>query len=365
MKKICFLFIVIPFLLSIQSFAQLKPGFEPREYEEILGIYAHSTSDTSFSKGIPKPIHFKPESQSPTVGLENKWYLWINEKEKIAVFSIRGTVPNPTSWLANFYSAMIPAQGQMKFRSDYTFNYNFSKDPKAFVHVGWTLSTGALAESLLPKMEELTQLGYRDFIITGHSQGGAITYLVTAMLLEMNEANVWGEKLRIKSYASAAPKPGNLFFAYDYEHKTANGWAFNVVNAADWVPEVPFSIQTVHDFSSTNPFSDVSGFIKQQKFPKNLVFKKVYNKLEKPTAKSQKNFEKYLGKMAGKQVLKSIPEFESPAFVASNHYSRAGVFIILRPDENYQQLFPDVKEKIFQHHMLQPYYYLFKKEFAD
>ncbi len=79
-------------------------------------------------------------------------------------------------------------------------------------------------------------------------------------------------------------------------------WAFNMVNAVDWVSEVPFSIQTVNDFSETNPFSDTSYFIKKQKFPKNIVFKKIYNKLDKPTKKSQTNFEKYLGKMVGKQV---------------------------------------------------------------
>ncbi|MDG1276104.1 MAG: lipase family protein [Algoriphagus sp.] len=365
MKKYGFLFIVLIFLFTTTSKAQLKEGFEPNEYEEILGIFAHSITDSSFSKGIPKPKTLIKESESPTVGLENKWYLWVNKTEKLAVFSIRGTIPNPTSWLANFYSAMIPAQGKMKFRTDYTFEYNFSKDPKAYVHVGWTLSTGALAESLLPKMEELTQMGYRDFIITGHSQGGAITYLMAAMLMELNDAGAWGEKLRIKVYASAAPKPGNLNFAYDYENRTMGGWAFNVVNAADWVPEVPFSIQTVNDFSETNPFSDVSGFIKQQKFPKNIVFKKVYNKLDKPTKKSQQNFEKYLGEMAGKQVLKTIPEFQAPQFVESNHYSRAGTFIVLQPDQEYKKRFPDLKEKIFQHHMLQPYYYLFKKQFFE
>ncbi len=364
MKQRTLILIVLLFLTG-NSFGQLKAGFEPNEYKEILGVYAHSISDTAFSKGIPKPTTLQMESESPTVGLENKWYLWVNESEKIAVFSIRGTVPNPTSWLANFYSAMIPAQGKMKFRTDYTFDYSFSQDPKAFVHVGWTLSTGALAESLLPKMAELTEKGYRDFIITGHSQGGAISYLVAAMLMKMNNANAWGEKLRIKTYASAAPKPGNLFFAYDFENRTMGGWAFNIVNPSDWVPEVPFSIQTVNDFSQTNPFSDVSGFIKQQKFPKNIVFKKIYNKLDKPTKKSQKNFQKYLGKMVGKQVLKTLPEFESPPFVSSNHYSRAGTFIIFQPDESYLKMFPNNKEKVFQHHMLQPYYFLFKKQFPD
>ena len=51
--------------------------------------------------------------------------------------------------------------------------------------------------------------------------------------------------LNIKTYCSAAPKPGNLFYAYDFEHITEGGWAFNVVNSADWVPELPSTTQTV------------------------------------------------------------------------------------------------------------------------
>jgi len=121
----------------------------------------------------------------------------------------------------------------------------------------------------------------------------------------------------------------------------------------------------VNNFSDTNPFSDESGFIKQQKFPKNTVVKKIYNKLDKPTKKSQKNFEKYLGKRVRKQVLNTIPEFESPPFVSSNHYLRAGIFIIFQPDESYLKMFLDNKEKIFQHPMLQPYYYLFTKQFPN
>jgi hypothetical protein len=48
--------------------------------------------------------------------------------------------------------------------------------------------------------------------------------------------------IRFKTYCSAAPKPGNLYFSYDYEADNQIGWSFTVVNGADWVPELPVSI---------------------------------------------------------------------------------------------------------------------------
>jgi hypothetical protein len=362
MKNLLTLFLLL--LVGSGSFAQLSPGFSPSEYRDFLGITAGSVKDTVFTKGIPQNPKLKRVYESPLVGLENKWYLWLDEDKRIAWITIRGTANNPTSWLANFYAAMIPAKGSMQISETNTFDYEFSSDPKASVHIGWTLATGALAETVIPKMDSLYTAGYRDFVISGHSQGGAIAYLMTAHVYHLKEKGRWPEHIRIKTYASAAPKPGNLFFAYHYEYITRGDWAFNVVNATDWVPQVPFSIQTVNDFSTTNPFSDAKGFFKQQKFPKNLIFKKVYNNLNKPTQKAQKNFQKYLGDFSGKQVNKILPEYENPGYFDSNHFSRAGNFILLQPDEEYQKLFPDEKEKVFKHHNLQPYLYLVEKQFS-
>ncbi len=347
------------------GFSQLTPGFSPKEYKDFLGITAGSVQDTAFRKGIPQNPNLKRIYESPLVGLENKWYLWVNEGEKIAWLTIRGTANNPTSWLANFYSAMIPAKGSLKITDTNTFEYNLSSDPKAAVHVGWTLSTGALAETLVPKMDSLYQAGYRDFVVSGHSQGGAISYLMTAHLHYLKETGRWPEPIRIKTYASAAPKPGNLYFAYHYEFITRGGWAFNVVNGADWVPETPFSVQTVNDFNTTNPFTDASAFIKKQKFPQKLVFKKVYNSLDNPTQKAKKNFQKYLGKFAGKQVTKNLPDYQAPEFFDSNHFTRAGDYIVLLPDEAYSKVFPDEKEKVFKHHALQPYLFLLERYYPE
>ena len=143
---------------------------------------------------------------------------------------------------------------------------------------------------------------------------------------------------------------------------TQNGWAYNVVNSADWVPEVPISIQTIDDFNVTNPFVGAKGIIKKQKFPKNLALKYAYNQLSKPTYKANKNYQKYLGKMASTIVSKNMTGFTPPpAYYNSNHYVRTGNTIVLKADEDYYQRFPESKEKIFANHFHPPYLYLTEK----
>ncbi len=104
----------------------------------------------------------------------------------------------------------------------------------------------------------------------GHSQGGAIAYLLTAHFYNLQQQGKLPADIRFKTYCSAAPKPGNLYFAYDYETTTRGGWACNVVNAADWVPETPFSVQTVSDFNTTNPFVNAKKGNQQTKVPDEL-----------------------------------------------------------------------------------------------
>src|SRR5690606_40658384 len=125
-------------------------------------------------------------------------------------------------------------------------------------------------------------------------------------------------------YCSAGPKPGNRYFAYDYEAKTQNGWAFNVVNSADWVPEVPVSIQTVDDFNDVNPFQNIGKVIKKQKLVARVAMKHAYNKLYKPTRRARKNHKKILGEITSKSEGKAIPGSEALEYSQSNANSRPG-----------------------------------------
>jgi len=338
----------------------LKPGFDAEEFSEIMTISArtggpiHYYTDSAY---IAEPQHYKLIYRSPEMGLLNLWELW-ESPENVAVITIRGTVPKAESWLSNFYAAMVPAQGKLKLDTARVFEYELSTDPKAAVHVGWLMSTGFLAADMLPKIDSCYQHGIKDFIITGHSQGGGISYLITAHLLSLKKRGILPDDMVFKTYSSAAPKPGNLYFAYDYELATQGGWAFNVINRADWVPETPISIQTLNDFNRVNPFINAKEMIKKQRFPKNLILRFVFNKLDKPSKKAQRNYEKYLGKVLEKEIRKLVKGFEVDSYYHSNHYVRTGTTIILNPTPEYFLKYPEDSKNPWVHHFHHPYLFL-------
>lgn len=121
------------------------------------------------------------------------------------------------------------------------------------------------------------------------------------------------------------------------------------------------SIQTTGDFNTINPFLNAEAIIRKEKFPKRLVMKSVYNRLDKPTKKARRNYQKYLGKMTSKSVVKNIPGYVAPAFYDSNHYVRTGNIIVLTPDDAYMEEFPDDPDKLFTHHIHTPYLRLAKQ----
>jgi hypothetical protein len=353
------------FLKAIESKSQtLQPGFDPKEYYDMMKISARMAQDSTYYSSIANPDNYEKVYQSLEMGLKNLWQLWVKSDKTTAVISIRGTTQDPVSWLGNFYAGMVSAKGKLNISSDFEFEYNLSENPKAAVHIGWLLGTAFLSRDMLPKIDSLYDSGTRNFIIIGHSQGGGIGYLLTAHLLNLQQKGRLYADIRWKTYCSAAPKPGNLFFAYDYEVKTQEGWAYNVINAADWVPQVPFSVQTVDDFSEVNPFKDAKQSFKKQKLTERIVLQKVYNQLDKPTKKSQRNFEKYLGEKATKLIQKNLPEFQMPEFFGSTNYVRTGNTIILQPDEEYLLKYPDNREKIFMHHLHPPYIDLLKRTYG-
>lgn len=339
----------------------LQPGFDKEEYKQLMLISARTVADSTYSSQFPEPEKFKMVYQSEIVGLDNLWDLWIDETSNNAVISLRGTTANATSWMANFYAAMVPAKGTLKLSESESFDYHLADNEKAAVHVGWLLSTAYLSKDILPKIDSLYKNGTKNILIMGHSQGGAIAFLLTAHLKNLQKTNTLPADIQLKTYCSAGPKPGNLYFAYEYEAMTQNGWAYNVVNSADWVPETPFSVQTLDDFNETNPFVNAKSMIKKMKFPQNIALKSVYKKLDKPSRKAQRNYEKYLGTMTSKIIRKSVPEFEPPTYFKSNDYVRTGTTIVLFATPEYYEQYPNDKEKIFVHHFHLPYLYLLEK----
>ena len=361
MKQVCAA-IVFLFIITQTAAAQaLKPGFSKEEYLELLSIFSGQADTLK-----PGPNYIEPSKnyeryyRSPEVGLKNRWDFWLSRDKQTMVISLRGTVNDGVSWLENFYSAMIPAKGEIALNDSTTFDYTFAKDPKASVHVGWAIGVAYLAPDIMEKIkDQYKQAKTKNIYIIGHSQGGALAFLLTSYLkYQIADGNLPNE-LMLKTYCSAAPKPGNIFYAYDFDYLTRGGWAFNVVNASDWVPETPFSLQTLEDFNQLNPFNNISEALKKQKpFYVRWYLKHAFGKLDKSSKKSRTNFDKYLGKTLFKQVKKTLPQLQEPTYAPSMNYMRAGVPIVLQPNEAYYKLYPDTGKNVFIHHALKPYAYL-------
>lgn len=353
-----FLTIATPFFAQVNK--PLQPGFDKEEYKQLLRAFS-CWGDSTIYKGIPESTVYKTIYRSKVMGMENQWELYENHTH--AVICLRGTAANKVSWMANFYAAMIPAVGQLQLNDTLKFDYHFADNPRAAVHVGWALSSAYLLTDILPKVRQQYEKGFRAFMIFGHSQGAALSFFITAQLKYYQKTGVLPKDIVFKTYSSAAPKPGNLYFAYDYEASTQMGWSYSVVNAADWVPEVPVSIQTVEDFNNLNPFTDARKKFKKLPFPQNKLMSFMHGQLTRPSKKALRKYKLYLGKIASRMVEKNVPGYKSPKeFYDSSNYMRCGSMIILNPDAAYYEKFPDTdKDKIFIHHSLLSYLYLLDK----
>jgi hypothetical protein len=336
--------------------SKLKPDFIKEEFLELLKVSSRQ-GDSLYNPNLPAPEKFTRVYRSPEMGLDNRWDLWVSADSLVCI-SIRGTTKKQVSWLDNFYAAMVPASGTMKLSRDYEFNYHLSDDSRAAVHTGWLIATAFLSKDIKPKIDSLYQVGYSQYYIMGHSQGGAISYLLTALLLKEQQKGSIPDDIKFKTYCSAAPKPGNLYFAYDFENMAKGGWALTVNNAADWVPQAPFSIQTVEDFVELSPFANVKEVMKKQPLLKRVVMKKVYNKLDKPTKKASNKFQHYLGQKMEVFIREVLPEYEAPDYVNSNNYVRTGNQVVLYPSDEYYEIFHQDKNNIWINHMFEAYLYL-------
>ncbi|NIG54004.1 alpha/beta fold hydrolase [Chitinophaga sp. Cy-1792] len=338
----------------------LKPGFDAAEYEQLLNII-HRSGDTPWTKvKAPPPANCRMIYRSPVVGLQNRWDLWLRD-DSVAIIDIRGTNGTAVSWMENFYAGMIPATGQLQLNDSTRFNYKLSVDPQSYVHAGWMIGLAAMGPDIAAHVRECYRNGIHEFIITGHSQGGAITYLVRAYLAYLEGMP---KDIVYKTYSSAAPKPGNQNFAYDYDYITRDGWGLRVVNPRDWVVETPFSVQTTQDFTTINPFGDISKALKSQKWPARSALKYIYGRLDRPGRRTSRRMQRILGKMLYKRVRKELPQYQRPDFVKSHHYMPAGTPVVLFPVPGYDERFPFDGKNIFLHHNLDNYSWLTEKIYS-
>jgi pimeloyl-ACP methyl ester carboxylesterase len=355
--KFMLLFSGMVFLFSQNLSAQkLKPGFDKDEFIEMVKIYSRQ-GDSSFFYGIPDPADHKLVYRSPIVGLDNRYDLWVSSNN-IAVLSIRGTTSLPISWLQNYYSGMVPANGEISLNEKKKFKYHLSDREGAAVHAGWVIGFAYLADDMIPKLDSCYKAGIRDFIVLGHSQGGAIGYYLTSQFKYMQRDGALPADMNFKTICFAAPKPGNTQYAYDFEYLTRNGWSYNAINVDDWVPETPAGVQMNTDFNKTNPFTDPEVILNAQKFGQRFVLKVVFKKLNKNPRQAHKVFKRYLGNRVYDQINKALPFYEEPDFFPSSNYVRTANVVVMSGDEEYHKLYPESPTNFTVHHMMQPYYYL-------
>lgn len=342
--------------LSTLTFAAKKitPNFSIDEYIVTLKMNFCQYGEINDSM-LCKPVEWQRIYRSPVVGMDNRFDIWQRDGDSLIGISIRATTPRTISWMENFYTAMIPAKGLLKVNDSTTFHYCFAEKLDAAVHIGWTYALGAMEKDLLSQIMQHYVLGRREFLIFGHSQGGALSYLSFAHFHYLQKQGKLPSDLRFKMYSSAGPKVGNIHFAYDFESYTPMAWAFNVINPEDWIPLMPFAVQTTEDMTATQPFKFIKKGLKTQKIIPRVAMSTAYKGVDRKTKKARKALKKNLGKRVGKQVHKSRTQFEQPAFHHSHNYCRAGNTIILTPTEKYYKFYPQSSDDIFIHHMMEPY----------
>ncbi|MFT3751253.1 MAG: hypothetical protein QM768_23280 [Agriterribacter sp.] len=353
----CFIFIAI--VVHAQSGGILKPGFNAKECDEMLQLN-FAFLDTTKNNRFENFAHgFRFLYRSEQIGLDNQWDLWMRD-DSVVTIVLRGTTANPKSILADFYAAMFSAQSSITIPEKDTITYKLANDPKAAVHAGFLTAFAFLSRDMQPKIDSLYKIGYHNFLVTGHSQGGSLCYFVSSWLLHLKAADVY-PGIVVKTYASAPTKVGNMYFAYDYDNLTRSEWTFSIINSADAVPELPFTVQQVEgDINEPNPIMALYKRIDALPFFKRIILKCAFNKMRNGAKKSSKAYQKYLGGYSEKFIKDMLPGLELPKAVNTTYFIRPGVPIILVPNNSYYKRF-EVNDGPYYHHGILPYRFLLRE----
>lgn len=277
-----------------------KPGFDPAEARALLAICYDINCNTT---GVtpppepPPPVNLPAPPKPGTFGWElaydpgrvvfadNYWQLWKNKnKPGQYALAFRGTTTNMDSIEEDIAAFLVPASLTIRYEGK-PRTVRLAEDPLARVHVGFAsgltvmLADPALNDNILFQLLYFAKVeGMTDLFIIGHSQGAALATLCHSFL-HYQDAELYLNRLNLKSYVFAQPKPGNKHYAYDYERissyskGTYSPMGFRITSDQDWVPQAPLSLEVPHDASQPNPFTIIPKFINQR-------LKKIMKELE-------------------------------------------------------------------------------------
>lgn len=231
------------FLFSFTTlcFAQLKPGFNTNEATFTIAM----CNSFNFNKQFGNTDNIIPENfnllyASEILSMDNKFEVY--ENGVIGIINYRGSTDKLISWVENFYSAMIPAQGSITIDGE-SHDYKFADHQDAAVHAGYGLSIILLSNTIKEQILALNNKGINNIIITGHSQGGALATMTRAYL-ENLPIDTNTTKNTYKTYAYAQPMSGNKEFANEYNEKySETETSYSIINPKDPVPYMPFNYE--------------------------------------------------------------------------------------------------------------------------
>ncbi|MBO9700468.1 MAG: hypothetical protein J7604_09690 [Sporocytophaga sp.] len=246
MKKSALLSLIL-FILSSTLKAQPEKEFNKVEARDMIALCnsfcfleLYGTDTTIIPKGYVKTY------TSEVLGMDNIYQIY--QKDNIAIINLRGSTSKKISWMENIYSAMIPAKGVIKIQNE-KFKYTFAKNNHTAVHAGYALGIAFLHEDVLLHIKKLNKEGVFNFLITGHSQGGALANMLLAYLENLPQ-NKLSSRNTFKCYSYAAPMIGNKAFTEEYNERFCQtNMSFNIINPSDLVPTLPVNYKECNSFS--------------------------------------------------------------------------------------------------------------------
>lgn len=310
---------LVSIFLSVFTFAQLKPGFDPSEARDMIRICNSATYlDLYGDDSAIIPEGYTKTYTSPVYGMDNLFQIY--EKGDVGVISFRGSTAKKNSWLANMYATMIPAKGKMEINGD-KFKYQFAKDTNGAVHAGYSLAIYYLKDDVLDQIKRLNKKGIRDIIITGHSQGGSLAQLTRVYLDHLSIFKL-SKRNTFKVYSFANPMIGNEIFCKEYSDKfCSTQMSYVIQNPKDFVPKMPISYYD--DFWEKN----LADFIlnneefNEQKFATDGLLNLFKGRLPALAKKFAENI--------NKQLLKDLGEIKMPPFKDELNYKHTGNVILI------------------------------------
>ncbi len=319
------LFFYISLILFFPATAQLAEGYSKKEVCDMIAL-CNSFSFLEMFKSDTEviPSDYKRIYSSPVMGMDNKYQIY--QKGMVAVINIRGSTDKKLSWLENFYSSMIPAKGKIKINGK-SNEYCFARDKNATVHCGYALAIVILSKDIMPQIESLNKKGIYDFIITGHSQGGALAHMLRAYLENLGPKKL-SEKNKFKTYAFACPMVGNKEFVAGYSKRYCDTkTSYTIINPSDVVTLFPITYNdgtyvTAEDLKTLLYNTDSFSFTK-------FVFNAAVNFFEKNIAHTVN----YMGNSLSKEISKDIGTVEMPKAVVNINYHKMSNVIEIAPAE--------------------------------